>query len=421
MRLFNYLFDKGIYPEQWTESIILPLFKKGDVNNTHNYRGISLCNICSKLYSSVINQRLQDWVNLNNITGEHQAGFKKGYCTIDHVFTLLAAVQKQFVNNQKLYVAFVDFEKAFDSISRKLLWPVLLKNGINGNLHRCIKSMYANVKARIRNGAMLTDFVNCTTGVKQGDICSPVLFSLFVNELALDIVQNGKHGVSFDLIELFILLFADDLVLLSITVSGLQKQLNTLYSAANRLELRVNMDKTNIIVFRKGGYLARHEHWKYEDKAVKVVHAYKYLGVYFTTRLCFTTACDDLVTRSKKAVLSILHVMYKLDCSSFHVFRKLFDSQVQSILQYGAETGAFETGEIIEKLHLYAMKKFLNVEARTPNDLVYGELNRYPIYLNSYVKCISYWLKLTRMENHKLPYKAYQLLQILIVKVRKRA
>eukprot|EP00745_Piridium_sociabile_P014999 TRINITY_DN220_c0_g1_i5.p1 TRINITY_DN220_c0_g1~~TRINITY_DN220_c0_g1_i5.p1 ORF type:complete len:431 (+),score=53.42 TRINITY_DN220_c0_g1_i5:76-1293(+) len=77
VKLFNYLFDNGIYPENWTESIILPLFKKGDANDTNNYRGVSLCNISSKLYSSIINNRLQEWVNMNNITGEHQAGFKK--------------------------------------------------------------------------------------------------------------------------------------------------------------------------------------------------------------------------------------------------------------------------------------------------------------------------------------------------------
>jgi hypothetical protein len=251
VNVFNYLFDNGIYPEHWSETIILPLFKKGDVNNANNYRGISLCNVSSKLYSSVINNRLQEWVNLNNITGEYQAGFKKEYSTTDHIFTLLAAIQRQFANNQKLYVAFVDFEKAFDSVSRKLLWPVLIKNGIRGKLYKCVRSMYKEVKARIRSGGKLSDYVNCTSGVKQGDVCSPILFSLFVNELALEIMENGKHGVSLDLVELFILLFADDIILLSISAIGLQRQLNSLYTAAMRLELKVNMEKLILLFFAK--------------------------------------------------------------------------------------------------------------------------------------------------------------------------
>ena len=90
--------------------------------------------------------------------------------------------------------------------------------------------MYANVKARIRCGADLTEYIACTRGVKQGDVCSPVLFSLFINELALEIIGSGKHGVTLspDFIELFILLFADDIILSSETVAGLQNQLNNL-------------------------------------------------------------------------------------------------------------------------------------------------------------------------------------------------
>ena len=76
-------------------SIDIPLFKKGDMNNPSNYRCISLCDTSSKLYSKIINNRLREWVE-QNITGEYQAGFKRGYSTIDHMFTLLAFVQKQF-------------------------------------------------------------------------------------------------------------------------------------------------------------------------------------------------------------------------------------------------------------------------------------------------------------------------------------
>ena len=67
--------------------------------------------------------------------------------------------------------------------------------------------MYENVKARIRCGAKFTDYINCTRGVKQGDMCSPVLFSLFIIELALDIINNGRHGVSLnnDFVQLVIL------------------------------------------------------------------------------------------------------------------------------------------------------------------------------------------------------------------------
>ena len=181
------------------------------------------------------------------------------------MFTILAFVQKQFSLIRKLYVAFIDFEKAFDSLNRKLLWPILLKNGINGKLYRCIKSIYNSVKVRVRCGSKMTNYINCTFGVKQGDVCSPVLFSLLINEMALGAIQNGRHGASFitDYSELFILLLADDVVLLSETVIGLQTQLSSLQRASSSLQLNVNM--SNIVVFRKGGYLGASERWTYDS------------------------------------------------------------------------------------------------------------------------------------------------------------
>ena len=412
VKLFNKLFDHGIYPKCWMECVIVPLFKKGDVNDTNNYRGISLCNTSSKLYGIIINSRLQSWVTMNNITGEHQAGFKKDYSTMDHIFTLLSVIQKQFVQNRKLYVAFIDLEKAFDSISRKLLWPILLKNGIKGKLYNCFKSMYTEVKAKVRCGVNFTDFISCTKGLKQGDTCSPLLFSIFINELSLEIIQNGKHGanISFELIELFLLLFADDMALIAETVVGLQTQLNNLYAASLRLNLTVNMEKTGIIVCRKGGYLSANERWFYGGERVAVVNNYKYLGIYFSTRLSFGFACQDLISRAKKAVISILKSMHKFQFSSVDVFLKLFDAQVQPIVQYGAEIWGIDKGREIEKVQMFALKKFLFVNSKTPNDFVYGELGRFPLYVNSYVACIRYWLRLITMDSNRLPFKCYKML-----------
>ena len=84
--------------------------------------------------------------------------------------------------------------------------------------------------------------------------------------------------------------------------------------------------------------------------------------------------------------------------------------QVQPIAQFGAEIWGLTHAHIIEKIHLSALKRFLGVDRRTPNDLIYGEFGRYPIYLKSYVRCIHYWLKLTRMEENILPFKCYKML-----------
>ena len=163
---FNRLFASGSFPVAWCKSIIHPLHKSGDVNIPDNHRGISLLNISGKLYSYILNQRLTSWVEENGLISEVQAGFRKGYSTIDHIFTLLSLVQKQLLNHGKLYCAFIDFKKAFDSINRSRLWYVLKKRGLSGRMFRAIKSMYAVVKARVRVGADLTEDFVCPFGLK---------------------------------------------------------------------------------------------------------------------------------------------------------------------------------------------------------------------------------------------------------------
>ena len=122
---FNKLFNTGTFPSEWSESVILPIYKKGDFNSPNNYRGISLLNVGGKLYSYILNKRLTQWIEDNKMLNEAQAGFRQGYSTIDHVFTLLALVQKQLLSHGKLYVCFIDFKKAFDLVDRNTLWLIL--------------------------------------------------------------------------------------------------------------------------------------------------------------------------------------------------------------------------------------------------------------------------------------------------------
>ena len=116
-KLFNPIFDKGIYPSDWAKAIIVPIRKKGDIHIADNYRGVSLLSIVSKCYTSVLNTRLYNWLEENDKIVEMQAGFHRNYSTTDQIFNLYAIAQKCLnKKGQKLYVAFVDFKKAFDSV-----------------------------------------------------------------------------------------------------------------------------------------------------------------------------------------------------------------------------------------------------------------------------------------------------------------
>ena len=113
---FNKLFDTGTFPLGWSEAVIQPIHKKGDINSPDNYRGISVLNVIGKLYSYILNKRLTTSLEDRKLISETQAGFRKGYSTIDHDFTLLALIQKQLLIHGKLYGAFIDFKKPLISL-----------------------------------------------------------------------------------------------------------------------------------------------------------------------------------------------------------------------------------------------------------------------------------------------------------------
>ena len=88
------------------------------MNNPDNYRGIALTSVVSKVYNHILNRRLTNWAEREDKVIEEQAGFRSGYSTVDHIFTLYALVQNYLMKNSELYVAFVDFIKAFDSVNK---------------------------------------------------------------------------------------------------------------------------------------------------------------------------------------------------------------------------------------------------------------------------------------------------------------
>ena len=142
---------------------------------------------------------------------------------------------------------------------------------------------------------------------------------------------------------------------------------------------------------------------------VKVVNAYKYLGVWFNTRL--SVSLQSQKAKATAGIVEILKTLWKLgEVSPNIVFWKLFDSQIKLILLYGSEIWGMQMDLQIEKADLFALKRLLNVSPKTPNDMVYGETGRTPLHLDAKVSSIRFWLRLMRMEAERLPRKAYNML-----------
>ena len=344
---------------------------------------------------------------------ENQAGFRKNYSTTDQIFNLYTVIQKcMSKNKQKIYVAFIDFRKAFDSVNHEILLTAVYSKGVKGKFFGALKVMYESLVSCVRVNNELSDVFECPIGVRQGCVMSPTLFSLFINQIASHINESGVHGVQLlpNMLELFILLFADDVALISTSPRGLQIQLDSLKRCCDRLKMTVNMEKTKVMVFRKGGFLGSREKWYFDGSLLEVVNKYCYLGFTFTTKLSFNLGTSHLVAKAKKAVYLLCRAFHNCKDMSQDVFFRIFDSKIQSILLYSSEIWGYQRLECIEKVHMIACKRFLGVPLRTPNKMVYGELGRFPLFINSSVRCIKYWFRLLQMDIHRLPRQAYAML-----------
>ena len=190
----------------------MSLHKKGDINQDENYRGITLLSILGKLFSRILNNQLTDWAEEYHIYVKAQAGFRKNMGTIDNIFVLHGVINHMLNENKKLHVAFIDYTKAFDYVVRENIWYKLLNYGLRGKIIDIIRSMYENIKSKVKYENRLSNDFTCLLGVRQGECLSPFLFSMYVNDLEEKLAGDGFEGVEVGMLKLLLLLYADDIV-----------------------------------------------------------------------------------------------------------------------------------------------------------------------------------------------------------------
>ena len=142
-KFINLCLEKSLVPRSWSLELILLIHKKGDKNDLGNYRGICVSSPLLKILCSLLNERVLAHCSKNELISKNQIGFQRNSRTSDHLLTLRTLVKKYVtVGKEKLYVCFVDFQKAFDSVWHKGLFYKLQKVGINGNSLNLIKDLY---------------------------------------------------------------------------------------------------------------------------------------------------------------------------------------------------------------------------------------------------------------------------------------
>ena len=160
-----------------------------------------------------------------------------------------------------------------------------------------IVSMYRNVKSKVKYNNCLSEEFTCGTGVRQSKCLSPFLFAIYVNDIEEEFILREADRIDVGFLKLFLLLHADDIVIFSESVTGLQNGLNILHDYCNKWKLSVNIDKSKVVIFRKGGRIGRDVSFKYGETELEIVSKYTYLGIVFTSGVLFNSAQSTLSTK----------------------------------------------------------------------------------------------------------------------------
>jgi hypothetical protein len=474
-KLFNLFFHSGLTPDNWLMSDLKPLFKGGDKNprSPLDHRPICIMSCVAKIYSCVLNSRIQNHLNTNDLLSDTQNGFRAGRSCIDHIFSLITILRNRKLNNKSTFLCFVDFRRAFDSVNHILLFHVLYSTfGIVGKMYNTLKSLYSHPVTRViltaSDTMYKTDYFHCPLGVKQGDIISPTLFSMFVHSLTTELDESGI-GISLQLppappppppapppffyhpsqpapphptsppnpappthpappphpasaphpapapppspsplpAEFLVshLIYADDLVCLAETENDLQSLINIVRSWCIKYRLEANLLKTEVMHVRKPLVPRSRYIFKLGSRKINYCQSYKYLGLYIDQFLNFEKMSNSLLDPAKRALNAVICKMIKNKGFPFNIFQMLYNACVTSVKDYGHEVIGFHEFSGATLLHNKAIRSYLGVGNSANLCGIRAEMGFPEPRSRTQSKMFRFYLHLKSLPDHRLTKK----------------
>ena len=349
--LFNLSFEKGLFPDCFKVSKVIPNFKSGSSLDMNNYRPISIIPSLSKILEKIVKLRLNSFLDKFNIITKHQFGFLKGRSTELALIKYFNDIYNNHNKDAQTLSTFIDFSKAFDSINHQILFDKMEVYGIRGLPLQWFKSYLSERKQYVQINRSTSSLNNISSGVPQGSVLGPLLFNLFINDI-INSAPNSQFVV-----------YADDTTVYnsSFHINDLFSEMNLTLDKINTWafnnELLINTKKTKFMYFGNKNSNATEHALKIGSLDIEGVKSFKLLGVVIDERLDFKMHIDNVIKIINKNLGVINKIKFYFTKSSL---LNLYYSLIFPHLYYCNIIWGPATKTFINKLYLL-QKKFIRI------------------------------------------------------------
>src|SRR5258705_3720333 len=303
-------------------------------------------------------------------------------------------------------VAFIDIEKAYDSVDHELLWIKLQKIGIPPRFINMIKIVYQKMEVVRIGQHVMEEPIRITRGVMQGDPMSAILFNLFLSDFDEEMKGEEIPKINFfhTKAEIAYLQFADDVALFAENALYLQKLLNITQKYFIQNKLKVNEKKSKIMIFKKGGRGKKQERFYLNEQKLEIVQSYKYLGVKFQHTGKFHLTAKEMVGRAKQRIDALWPWLTRVGFPKFFNYLYYCDTVILSAVLFSSQIWALDQYDILERVQTYFLRKLLLVfPPRAANFFLRLELGRKHVKLQIMTMAIKFHYKVHNLQEQRLP------------------
>ena len=312
----------GVVPEYWKYAIVKPVFKKGNRSSLDNYRPVSLTCSSSKIAEKVIMRQMIDYLESNNLLAQNQAGFREKRSTTTQMCETVSKMNYLLQTQKGLACIYFDFKKAFDSIDHRLLSFKLNSFGFGKGIVRWITEFLHGRVQKVCVDSQYSERRNVTSGVPQGSCIGPLLFILYINDIAKDLPTSVHAG-----------LYADDLKLYTAKCNSrtLQESIEIVSRWSSCWNMQFSVQKC--VHVRIGSHTKKNDYFL-NGQMLNSDDLVRDLGIIMNSKFSFDEHIRKMISNSKSRMNNILRCF---KCTDIHFLRKAYTVYVRPLLESATE------------------------------------------------------------------------------------